>query len=202
MFQAQVPHKLSIAFDHVRMAILLTAVGGDVKSIHLLVMAATDIISAYAAETGAELSVDIDAHIKPESRKVWFKAKKRAYNFFKHADLDPTAEYDGPDAEKLAWLNDAGLIQAITNLRGLGLQLTPSMQWFWRAALVLMPQIIVWDEMPEAKIEFDKMVDQYGFSRTDMLQMILAGVIKSGDVVVDDIASISTVAASLPDLTG
>ena len=120
----------------------------DPRSIHVLVMAADEIISTYAKAAGKQLALDIDSAIRVDARKEWFRAKKRAYNYFKHADQDALVEYDGPNSEQLSELNDIGILQAWLNLAALDVSIAPASQWISKAVAMFHPQIMDWEKMP------------------------------------------------------
>ena len=119
MFDGDIAPKLEVAKAHIETAVLLYAVNGDTRSIHLLVMAAEEVIRTYAKATGQSLKLDIDEMIRPEKRREWIAAKNKAYNYFKHADRDAEIAYDGPAKDNLERLNEMTIVQASVNLPAL-----------------------------------------------------------------------------------
>lgn len=180
--------KLDVARDHIETAVLLNALGADDKSVHLVVMAADELIRAYAKATGKTLSLDIDAMIRDDAKKVWFAAKSKAYNYFKHADRDAEVEYDGPEGDKLTTLNDLTILMAVTNLRALGVGLSAAASQQANGFLVLNPQMAKWDEIfadhPELKDGFDSLGE---VTRKDLMLASLATKLAEGAVSQKDV---------------
>lgn len=149
MFKHGEIQKLEVAKAHIETAALMIGVGGDTRSIHVLLMAGEELIYSFTRATGGTLKFDLDQRIRPERRREWLAAKNKAYNFFKHADRDAEVDYSGPSEEQLATLNQLTIVFAVANLPALGIKLAPHVDWVWRAAIVAMPSLIDWDQLPD-----------------------------------------------------
>ncbi len=179
MFSDEFNHKLTVAKHHVETAVLLSGINADVRSIHVLAMAADDLILSVAGAIQHDLPISIESVIRPDKIKVWFRAKKKAYNFFKHADLDPFVNYDGPDFENLVALNDVILMQAIANLRSLGVPLAQTTDWFWRGVLFLNPHLVDWEHVPGAVEALAELTERQN-NRDDLMTVVRAAAFRQG----------------------
>lgn len=82
--------KIQVAEKMLHMAIKLFFDGADVVSIHLLVSAASEVLTGVAKSKNiASWCDDINYLIKDEHKKEVRGILKRRYNFLKHADKDP-----------------------------------------------------------------------------------------------------------------
>jgi len=88
--------KLDAACRQLNTAISLWFNDGDAVSIHTLTFAAHQIVSDINSHKGGSELIYDSAVIKDEHRTEAIKKLRRHYNFFKHADNDPsgTIEFD------------------------------------------------------------------------------------------------------------
>ena len=98
--------KLAIAGEHIETAIFLIASGASPRSVHVLVMAAEEIVSQLLKHTGTAPLVDVDSVLTDKGKQVWAEKKADVYNFLKHAHRDFREAYAGPDDKNLTELND------------------------------------------------------------------------------------------------
>ena len=151
--------KLTIAAHHVMAALQMIATRCNPYSIHLLAMAAEEIVESVAARQGIILPLSADRWIKPEHRKEWLKGKRKFSNFFKHADRDHDAEYVGPDVAELQKLNDVLLLMVCYSLVELGYNSPAVFGAFTVLTFSIYPDIYDWEgflaEHPMFKSIFD-----------------------------------------------
>lgn len=139
--------KLDIATLHIVAGIQMIALRANPYSTHLQVMACDEIIETVAEKRNVLLSYGSKLRIKDEHRKEWFAIKRKAYNFFKHADRDADAMYDGPSETDLILLNDITLIMAITGLNQLGHPYPQVFTMFVVAMASYYPRYYKWDDL-------------------------------------------------------
>lgn len=108
--------KVDVAERHIVAAFQMMSIGCNPFSTHLVVKAAHEIIEVLASKRGVPLDWDPRVHIKGEHLTDYRKLANKAYNYFKHADRDAEAPYDGPSYADLQKLNE---VLTIFNIHGL-----------------------------------------------------------------------------------
>ncbi|MBY5610898.1 hypothetical protein [Rhizobium leguminosarum] len=172
--------KLDIATHHVMAAIQMISVRCNPYAVHLVAMAADELVETVAEKTGATLSFSSSRWIKEEHRKDWFKGKRKFYNYFKHADRDHDAEYVGPDPATLQMVNDLLLLMACYGLGELGHETPDVFNSFTVLVFGFYPHLYNWDALIE---RFPRLKDGYAdyvgkFTRRDyesVLRITLTG---------------------------
>ncbi len=86
--------KLEAASRQLSTAIELWFRDADPVSIHILACSAYQIVHDINSRRGGRDLLYDSLVIKDEYRREWIDRIKRAYNFFKHADKDPTASVE------------------------------------------------------------------------------------------------------------
>jgi hypothetical protein len=145
-----------MAVQNITAAIQMIGFRINSYSVHLITMSADEVVISYAASKQIALSYDPPRIIKPEFMRDWYALKKKASNFFKHADRDPDAQYDGPDHRTLQRLNDYNLAFAIIGLQTVGYEIPPLLSQFAYALLTFYPDLAKWDEIFTDQPEFKK----------------------------------------------
>jgi hypothetical protein len=111
--------KLDIAGGHIRAAIQMIAIGANPFSTHVIVMACEEMLRSIAEIGKVALAGSLDHAIKKDRLDEWRKHSRSAYNFFKHADRDVSADYDGPDEDNLQTLNQIQTMLNCASYQGL-----------------------------------------------------------------------------------
>jgi hypothetical protein len=154
--------KLDIAEQHIIAGFQMIGAGVNPYSVHLVSMAADEIIETIADQRKVLLEHGATLRVKKEHRGEWFKAKRAANNFFKHADRDSDAIYEGPDFDTLQRLNDANLAFAILGLEALGRTTPGYFKTLIYMVFCLYPTWCKWgkilEESPEFKDEHEAVV--------------------------------------------
>ncbi|TCA31990.1 hypothetical protein E0H66_23000 [Rhizobium leguminosarum bv. viciae] len=171
--------KLDIATHHVMAAIQMISVRSNPYAVHLVAMAADELVETVAEKTGATISFSSARWIKEEHRKDWFKGKRKFYNYFKHADRDHDAQYVGPDPVTLQMVNDLLLMMTCYGLSELGHKTPDVFHSFTTLVFGFYPQFYDWDALID---RFPKLKDGYSeyvgkFNRREyesILQITLA----------------------------
>jgi hypothetical protein len=156
------PNKLEIASFHVDAAIRMIGRGINPYSVHLQVMASDEIIEAVAEARDVLLPYGTKLRIKDKYRREWFAAKRKAYNFVKHATRDPESKYDGPDRATLLRLNDMTLAMSINGLRELKHEIPQMFVEYVIAVFVLYPELCKWEELFAANPQLKSNADLLG----------------------------------------
>ena len=84
-------------------------------STHVVVKAGQELITSIAEKRGVPLDWDHRLWIKDEYHREYKALANKPYNFFKHADRDSEATYDGPNSINLLKLNE---VQTFLNVNG------------------------------------------------------------------------------------
>jgi hypothetical protein len=159
-------NKLDIAALHVTAAIRMIAHRESPYSVHLLAMAADEIVEIYAEKSGVSLEYAASTRVKPEHQKEWFNAKRHAVNFLKHADRDTFGEYAGPAFSDLQKINDIALTFAIYGLKELKYSTPAHLDYFLFTFFFLYPQFYRWDAMlsamPQVQAEYNRLSGNFG----------------------------------------
>ena len=200
MFAEGENHKLAVAKAHIDTAALMIAMDADPRSVHLLVMAAEELVRSYCKKTGKTLQLDIDGMMRAELRKEWFASKHKAYNYFKHADRDAEKPYSGPGRGNLITLNDMMILQAAINLPKLGVELASHVGWVWRAALVAHPQLVDWEAIPDVDVEIVRKAGA-NLDRATVREAILAQFLIEQQPVARLVDSAMAARARMPNLS-
>jgi hypothetical protein len=107
--------KTDIIRQHITAAIQMLAVEANPFSTHLVVMAGEEMIRQVAGARNIPLTADFRIYIKDEYHVEYLQKVRKAYNWFKHADRDAEASYDGPAPCDLARVNET---QTLLNIKG------------------------------------------------------------------------------------
>lgn len=99
-------YRLNIIEEHITAAIQMMTLGCNPYSVHLLVKACSELVHNMADYRGVVLEGDFRDLIKPEYLPSYIRLANKAYNYFKHADRDPAAPYDGPSPADLQVVNE------------------------------------------------------------------------------------------------
>ncbi len=171
--------KLDIATHHVMAAIQMISVRCNPYAVHLVAMAADELVETVAEKTGVTLTFASSRWIKKEHLKDWFKGKRKFYNYFKHADRDHDIEYIGPDPATLQMVNDLLLLMACYGLEELGHKTPDVFASFTALVFGFYPHFYDWDALIERYPRLkDGYVEYVGkFSRREyesVLQITLA----------------------------
>ncbi|WP_211465676.1 hypothetical protein [Collimonas silvisoli] len=111
--------KIEAAERNLKEAIRLFFEGRDAVAIHTLASAAQSVLRDIAQHRGLEHTSIL--HDNPliatdsATKKRWIKAINAPRNFFKHADKDPTSNFDFNDSENVHVLLDAVLISGVVS---------------------------------------------------------------------------------------
>ena len=111
--------KLDIAGGHVRAAIQMIAIRSNPYSTHVIVMACEEMLRSIAEFREVALAGSFDDAIKRDRIDEWRKHIRSAYNFFKHAARDVSADYDGPGEDDLQTLNQIQTMLNCASYQGL-----------------------------------------------------------------------------------
>src|SRR5829696_4712049 len=104
-------NKLDIVREHLITVMQLIAVEASPVSTHVIVMATEEMVRDLAKHRGALLEWDYKNLVKEEHQKIFGKAFRKAYNFYKHANEDPDASFAGPDVDDLRMINEVLTLQ-------------------------------------------------------------------------------------------
>lgn len=125
----------------------MVALNAPALTINLVAMSADAIIQDTARHRAVRLDYGDDVRIRPEHKKDWIAAKRRASNYAKHADRDADQPYDGPALQQLERLND---IQTLFNIIGLHALGEPRLDHHREAAVaigLLYPEYLKMEEL-------------------------------------------------------
>lgn len=154
--------KADVAHAHTLSAIQGTAVGLDPIAIHLLVMACDEILETIARKKNLTVIADSNVYIVEGHQKEWRDAKRRAYNYFKHADRDADATLEKPDRDGLVFLNDVGILMNIANMSIIGLEVKIIYMHFFYSIGMAYPRLLKWSEIfsehPQLKVMHDALL--------------------------------------------
>lgn len=139
--------KLAIAGMHAEAALQMMAIGCNPFSVHLPVMACSEIVASIAAFRGIKLQLDLEHLIREERRSEWRRAEVEAYNFFKHADRDTTQSMTNADLARIEALNDLTMLANLGHLHDLGFQMHRAYQGFSASIMLIYPDIMNWEMM-------------------------------------------------------
>jgi len=104
-------NKLDIVREHLITVMQLIAVEASPVSTHVIVMATEEMVRDLAKHRGALLEWDYKNLVKEEHQKIFGKAFRKTYNFYKHANEDPDASFAGPDVDDLRMINEVLTLQ-------------------------------------------------------------------------------------------
>lgn len=107
--------KTDVIGHHIVAAIQMIAIQSSPVSTHVIVMAAEEMIRQVAAARNVPITADYRIFIKDEFQSEYLNRVRKAYNWFKHADRDANAAYDGPPLKDLPKVND---ILTLINIMG------------------------------------------------------------------------------------
>lgn len=193
--------KIEIAYQHVRTALKLIALNSHAYSVHVLVMAADELIRSVAKHEGLTLQLEIEAYIKPDRLKEYREAKNWAYNFFKHADRDPGAKFDR-SPEDIAHLTDVILVQACLHLRDFGYK-DAALNFFASGYAILNPDMIDRErtskEAPDMLQAYDDLNGK--LSRETLLDSLLAVFVRDGEIDPHQIEVAASAAPHVPQVS-
>lgn len=139
--------KLAIAGMHAEAALQMMAIGCNPFSVHLPVMACSEIVASIAALRGVKLQLDLEHLIREERRSEWRRAGVKAYNFFKHADRDATQSMANSDLARIEGLNDLTMLANLGHLHDLGYQMHSAYLGFSPSIVLIYPDIMNWERM-------------------------------------------------------
>ncbi|WP_409560515.1 hypothetical protein [Hyphomicrobium sp. MC8b] len=149
--------KLDIVLEHIYASIQMISTECNSFSVHVVTMACRELLLNLAHQKGIELEWDHRRFVKPQFWNQYRQKSVLAYNYFKHADRDPDALYNGPSYGNLAHLNDAQTLFNISGYHSLGRKPTGPMAHFSVAMMLLYPQYFKMDfldEYPEHKRQY------------------------------------------------
>lgn len=98
--------KLSIIEHHLIASIQMISLKMSPITTHVVVMACEEMAQSLAVAQSIFLDTDYRIYIKEEFHSEYRRHVRRPYNFFKHADNDPHAIYEGPSLDDLINLNE------------------------------------------------------------------------------------------------
>ena len=106
MSETQVVSKLEIIERHLVASIQMIALEMNPISTHVVVMACEEMVLSLADANGVPLDFDYRIYVKDEFHSQYRNKIRAPYNFFKHADRDPHANYEGPSEGDLSHANE------------------------------------------------------------------------------------------------
>lgn len=167
--------KTDIIEKHITAAIQLMAVEANPYSTHVLVMAADEMILQVAEAKGIALTLDYRIYIKDEYQTEYRRKVREAYNWFKHADRDANASYDGPSFRDLSQVNE---VQTLINIRGfreIGGTLTKIQSDYFIFMAVKDPKFLkgeFFDQYPQLRGGFDSLSRDPNVLATALRQIV------------------------------
>jgi hypothetical protein len=146
--------KLDVAKRQLETALRLWFADGDPVSIHTLIVASLEVISALLKHKGLKSNFYDSDLIKPEFRKEFNRRVRENANFFKHADLDPDAE-----REFKPGLNELLMIFAVSGLADLQGKTSTGIEHAFHVWMVLhFPHFLdeklakIWNDHPSSEL--------------------------------------------------
>lgn len=168
--------KLEIIEAHLLTSIQMIALGQESISTHVVVMACEELVLSLAKARNIFLDFDYRIYVKDEFHKDYRQQVRRAYNFFKHADKDPEAPYDGPSDKELRSLNE---IVTLMNSRGYqslgGTRLNPIVNIFAIVMMVTTPDLFKseWmDSYPQLRQQFSEARSQPKYAKVALREQL------------------------------
>jgi hypothetical protein len=147
--------KIEIVEFHLLSAIQMVALEQSEVSTHVIVMACEEMIISLADASNIFLDHDYRIYIKDEHHKDYRRLIRKPYNFFKHADTDSGALYEGPSLSDLGRVNEVTTLVNASGYRKLGgKRLNNAINIFAATMLVKTPKLFKqeWvDSHPEFK---------------------------------------------------
>lgn len=156
-------------------------------SSHVLVMACRELTESIASYRNVDLPLSSERFIRKEHLVEWRQATVRAYNFFKHADRDPSATMTEDDPARIEGLNDLAMLANISHLHHLGYNLHPAYSGFWVSIALIYPNLMNWPAIDAHNPEAAAIRQKFGeVSRPVVMQALRYSLFKSG-LLPDDI---------------
>ncbi|MEO9337004.1 hypothetical protein ABFT80_06150 [Mesorhizobium sp. SB112] len=150
-------------------------------STHMVVMACSELTGTIAKQRGVGLPLSFDHLIRKDRLAEWRRATVQAYNFFKHADRDPSAIMTTDDVERIEVLNDLTMLANISHLHTLGCNLDPAFSTFSMGITLIYPDVMDWKGLDEAFPDIAAARLNLGNpSRKTLLQAMRYALIKRG----------------------
>jgi hypothetical protein len=152
--------KLEIVEFHLLTAIQMISLEQSEISTHVIVMACEEMILSLATVSNIFLDHDYRIYVKDEHHKEYRKLVRKPYNFFKHADDDPSARYDGPNLDELRTLNEVLTLMNIIGYRKIsGKNLEGVAGGFCTAMLLKRPKLFR-QEWIDSNLELRALLDE------------------------------------------
>jgi hypothetical protein len=160
--------KLAIIEFHLLTAIQMIALQQSEISTHVIVMACEEMIISLADASNVFLDYDYRIYIKDEHHKDYRRLVRKPYNFFKHADIDSNAPYEGPSLDELREANE---IVTLMNANGYqkigGKNLNKALGVFAATMIAKKPQLFKKEWIashPEIKAQLDQLPRQLEYA--------------------------------------
>lgn len=169
-----IPDKLRVVLGHLEAASVMMALDLEPISVHVLLMAAEEITESYAERCGTKLFLswkEIKASLPKQMAVEIHNARAKPYNFAKHADTDPHANYPGPSATDLYAVNALIWYATSENLLRLGLEPSPRMKLLQSICLIGVPDFFLDADLQMSKVLRTKIVLEFNHGMQDATRL-------------------------------